>query len=108
MIGRYVLLLVYFSITAALAAATPVACAWLVEATVPNASSLNSHATAKGFFAGLVLAVGVMIAGLVVTHARERRWLEENYRGKCGNCRFDLRGNLEATVCPECGQPRSE
>lgn len=50
------------------------------------------------FCAGFWLAIVLLVRGPAGAMRRQvRRW-----RGRCGHCRYDLRGNVSG-VCPECG-----
>jgi hypothetical protein len=52
--------------------------------------------------AGMILAVVILITGIILTVILWQR-LRRVAPGRCVNCGYDLRGNLNSYSCPECG-----
>lgn len=53
----------------------------------------------------VVLLIPTVYGCRWVTREVERRFKEAISSPHCKNCGFNLRGNLDATTCPECGTP---
>jgi len=58
-------------------------------------------------FAVNTLAYGAMAWGLLFAPGVVRRWRSRK-RGACVKCGYDLKGVAAGSVCPECGQERTE